>query len=311
MEDSWRGIIDLGIIHPMIYPGVAGGDGPIVETVTRFAEDDFFTLLEVTRMNDAAVRDEVHKISEISGLRLGFSAQPGLLGGGLNLADLDDAGRKDAVANICGSLDQAYELGCVTFALFDGKDSNVGEAKKADAVNALETSLMEIFDYAEANGDGDAIPISLEQFDSEIDKKSLIGPTEDAVRLATRMRQHYPSFGIMVDHSHLPLLHVQPRGVLNAVGGLMFHAHLGSAVIKEGAPNYGDNHPNYHFEYSVNHVHELSAFLGALDESGFFDRPTPTPRPIVSFEMKPFEDQPAELVIAGTKRVFREAWALA
>ncbi|MDP6348245.1 MAG: TIM barrel protein [Chloroflexota bacterium] len=311
MEDSWRGMFDLGMIHPMIYPDVAGGDGPIVETVTRFAEDDFFNLLEVTRINDAAVRAEVRNISEVSGLRLGFSAQPGLLGGGLNLADLDEAGRKAAVANICESLDQAYELGCVAFALFDGKDSNVGAAKKQQAVTALETSLLEIFEYAEDNGDGDAIPISLEQFDSEIDKKSLIGPTEDAVRLGTRMRQFYPSFGIMVDHSHLPLLHVQPRSVLNAVGGLMFHAHLGSAVIKEGAPNYGDNHPNYHFEYSVNHVHELKEFLGALDESGFFDRPTPTPRPIISFEMKPFEDQSSELVIAGTKRVFREAWALA
>ena len=77
MEDSWRGIIDLGIVHPMIYPDVAGGDGPIVETVTRFAEDDFFTLLEVTRINDKAVRTEVRKISEVSGLRLGFSAQIG------------------------------------------------------------------------------------------------------------------------------------------------------------------------------------------------------------------------------------------
>ena len=149
MEDSWRGIIDLGIVHPMIYPGVAGGDGPIVETVTRFAEDDFFTLLEVTRINDKAVRTEVRKISEVSGLRLGFSAQPGLLGAGLNLANLDEKSRKDAVANICGSLDQAYELGCVTFALFDGKNSNVDETGKADAVKALETSLLEIFDYAE------------------------------------------------------------------------------------------------------------------------------------------------------------------
>ena len=311
MEDSWRGIIDLGIVHPMIYPGVAGGDGPIVETVTRFAEDDFFTLLEVTRINDKAVRTEVRNISEVSGLRLGFSAQPGLLGAGLNLANLDEKSRKDAVANICGSLDQAYELGCVTFALFDGKNSNVDETGKADAVKALETSLLEIFDYAEKNGDDQPLPISLEQFDSEVDKKSLIGPTDDAVRLATRMREYYPSFGILVDHSHLPLLHVQPRAVLNAVGGLMFHAHLGSAVIRNDAPNYGDNHPNYHFEYSVNNVHELRDFLVALADSGFYDRPTPTPRPIVSFEMKPFEDQSSELVIAGTKRVFREAWALA
>ena len=45
-----------------------------------------------------------------------------------------------------------------------------------------------------------------------------------------------------------------------------------------------------------------------MGKVGFFERPSATRKPLVSFEVGPFGDEPEELVIANVKRVFIEAW---
>jgi len=47
-------------------------------------------------------------------------------------------------------------------------------------------------------------------------------------------------------------------------------------------------------------------FLRCLFDIGFLDG---ADRPFLSFEVKPLPNESAEAVIAGTKRVFQEAWA--
>jgi len=38
----------VGLIHFMAYPQVIRGDGPILETLQKIAEDDFFTAVEIS-----------------------------------------------------------------------------------------------------------------------------------------------------------------------------------------------------------------------------------------------------------------------
>ena len=308
MDQSWRSLIDLGVVQPMMFPATGAGEGPIIETARKIAEDEFFTLLEVTKIKQKSVREELRKLAEVSGLKLGFRAQPGLLAAGQQLADLDEARRKAAVENVKESLDQAYELGCIVLSLMDGRNSYAGEDTKASGLEALEKSLLEICDYAASMAEDQPIPITIEQFDQTVDKKSLIGKTEDAVALAFRIRDEYPSFGIMVDQGHLPLLGVQPGEVFRAVGDLSFQADIGNCVMKKGAPNFGDNHPRFGFPGGVNDTPELVGFLTAMADNGFFERDTPTPRPIITFEVKPFQDEDSDLVLGSCKRVFQEAW---
>ncbi|MGE5576818.1 MAG: hypothetical protein ACM3TT_06425 [Syntrophothermus sp.] len=47
MRDSIYEYLKLGVVHFKAYPEVSGGSGPIVETLERIAEDDFFTVVEV------------------------------------------------------------------------------------------------------------------------------------------------------------------------------------------------------------------------------------------------------------------------
>ena len=309
MDRPWHAYCDVGVILGMMYPETGAGEGPILERAEQVFRDEFFTILEVARTHDPAVRRELKSMAAVSGTRLGFRAQPPILASGQNLAALDESKRREGVANVKESLDEALELECVAFSLMDGRDSYPGEEKKQDAIDALEQSLREIFDHARAGaGGGHPIPISLEQFDQTVDKKSIIGKTDDTVALAARMRDVYPSFGILVDQGHLPLLYVQPGSVLEAIGDLTFHVDLGSAVMTPGRENFGDTHPRWDFPGGVNGVAETREFLRALATSGFFERETPTPRPIMTMEIKPFEGESSDMVLAGSKRVFQEAW---
>lgn len=54
---------------------------------------------------------------------------------------------------------------------------------------------------------------------------------------------------------------------------------------------------------------KLIEFLLVLFEIGYFDKELPTGRPVVTFEVRPLPDQDPALVIAATRRVWKEAWA--
>ncbi len=51
----------LGIIHFKAYPEATTGEGPIVETLRKLVEDDFWTAIEVGWMKDPKVRHEARK----------------------------------------------------------------------------------------------------------------------------------------------------------------------------------------------------------------------------------------------------------
>jgi len=52
----------LGIVHFKAFPEVSEGNGPIVETLRKIVEDDFWTAVEVGWMKDVKVRNEARKL---------------------------------------------------------------------------------------------------------------------------------------------------------------------------------------------------------------------------------------------------------
>jgi hypothetical protein len=56
----------LGIVHFKAFPEVVSGQGPIVETLRKIAEDDFWTAVEVGWMKDVKARHEASKLLEVS-----------------------------------------------------------------------------------------------------------------------------------------------------------------------------------------------------------------------------------------------------
>ena len=301
MQESMYKFMKVGLIHFMAYPQVIRGDGPILETLQKIAEDDFFTAVEVSWIKDEKVRNKAKKLLEVSHLTVAYGAQPRLLVNNLNLNSFDEEERKKAVREVKAGVDEAYEMGAKALAFLSGKDP--GEEGREQACKLLVSSIKEICDYAKSKGD---LRITLEIFDREIDKKCLIGPANEARMVAEKVRKEFNNFGLLVDLSHLPLLNETPIQAIMPIRDYLVHAHMGNCILKDKEhPGYGDQHPRFGIKGGENDVKELTEYLKALLNIGFLNPQNP---PIVSFEVKPLAGESSEVVIANAKRVLREAW---
>jgi sugar phosphate isomerase/epimerase len=310
MDQSWRAFMHLGIVHFMIYPSVMGGEGPTLETARRIAEDDFFNVLEITKAKDPEVKAGLKKLFDVSGLIPGMAGQPALLMNRLNLANLDEDGRKAAVNNVKETIDYGYYYGSRITAFLDGPGSFPGADKKERAIERLIVSLKQLCEYAEEKADDFLMYLSLETFDQTVDKKSLIGLSSDAAMVAEEVKKDHPNFGLTIDLSHLPLLGESSAYSLQTVKDHIIHAHVGNAAFRDPKhPAFGDNHPSFGCAGGENGVAELTEFMRELINIGFFAKKQPTAMPVVTFEVKPMAGEDPELVIANTKRAFKEAWA--
>jgi len=304
MKDAWEPIVDLSIVHFMIYPETMTGSGPIVETVSRIVNDDFFSMIEVGHINDAEARKQVANLIATSHVRVAFGAQPTVLTKKLDLNSFDESKRKEALATLKPQIDEAKDVGASRFAILSGPDP--GAEKRVDARKFLVDSLMELCAYGKERGVG----ITLETFDRTVEKKSLIGPADEALMVAKAVKEKFPTFGLMYDMGHAPLLDEDPGRALRLLKDHVVHVHVGNCVKKPGLPAYGDQHPRFGFSGSENDVPQLVRFLHALFDAGYL---TATPRdisPAVGFELKPVPGEKAEAVIANGKRTWRKAWSL-
>lgn len=303
MNESMDKYMKVGLIHFMAYPSTMKGEGPILETVKKIAEDSYFNAIEVTWIKDPQVRKKVKKMIETSHMKVAYGGQPRLLTTGLNVNDLNEDGRAKAAASLKEGIDEAYELGAEGFAFLSGKYE---ESTKEESYQALIRSTRELCSYAKSKGN---IRVVHEIFDYDVDKKSLIGPAELAKRYAEEIVKEFGNFGLLVDLSHLPLIHETAGQAILPIREYIVHAHMGNCVVKDRSlPAYGDAHPRFGFPDGENDVDQLAEYLRVLLDIGFLNTRKP---PIVSFEVKPWEDEDPELVIANAKRTLNEAWAKA
>ncbi len=310
METPWQKYMQLGIVHFMIYPQLLKGDGPIVETAKRIAADPFFDVLEVGLVNDPAAIPALKALAVESQLSIGVGAQPGLLTTGGNLASLDEAARQKAVANVKASIDRAYALDARLLSFLDGKNSYPGRDKEREARAQFVRSVRELCTYAKEKATSYTLAISLEVFDRDIEKRSLLGPAPLVAEVAAEIRSTCDNFGVTVDLSHIPQLGESPRQALEPVKDYLIHLHVGNCLLTDKShPAYGDYHPPFGCPGSSNGVEELADFLRVAFEIGYFAKRLPTGRPVVTFEVKPLPGGDPEGVIAGTKRTWELAWA--
>jgi sugar phosphate isomerase/epimerase len=302
MNESLHAYMRVGIVHFMAWPTTIKGEGPILETVKRIAADDYFDAIEITWIKDGATRAQVKNMAQCAKLAIGYGAQPRLLTTGMNINDLDEESRRKALATLKEGIDEAYELGASGFAYLSGK---YAEATKEASYQALLKSTRELCAYAASRG---SMPVNLEVFDYDIDKKSLIGPTELALRFAMDVRREHKNFGLLVDLSHIPMYRESAEAAVLPIRDLIRHVHIGNTVIKDPSQTaYGDTHPRFGFEGGENDVAQVAEFLRVLLFAGVLRKDDP---PFLSFEVKPWGDEDAELVIANAKRTLNQAWAL-
>ena len=302
MEKSMRRYMRVGTILHVSYKQLGSGEGPILECLKKIVTDPYFEVVEVAHMKDAEVRKAAADMIARGHMTSSYGGQGRMLGAGLNINDLNEEGRQKALASLKEGIDEAYEMGVEDFAFLAGRYE---EETKEESFQALLKSTRELCEYAKSKGD---MPVLCEVFDYDIAKKSLIGPVDMVKRYAETICAEYDNFGLMVDLSHIPMLHETIEESLLPVQQYIRHAHMGNTVIKSPeCPAYGDEHPRFGFPNSENDVEELAAYLRLLLKIGFLNEKK---RPIVSFEIKPFGEEDQEVCLANAKRTLDLAWEL-
>ena len=302
MEKSMRRYMRVGTILHVSYKQLGSGEGPILECLKKIVTDPYFEVVEVAHMKDAEVRKAAADMIARGHMTSSYGGQGRMLGAGLNINDLNEEGRQKALASLKEGIDEAYEMGVEDFAFLAGRYE---EETKEEFFQALLKSTRELCKYAKSKGD---MPVLCEVFDYDIAKKSLIGPVDMVKRYAETICAEYDNFGLMVDLSHIPMLHETIEESLLPVQQYIRHAHMGNTVIKSPeCPAYGDEHPRFGFPNSENDVEELAAYLRLLLKIGFLNEKK---RPIVSFEIKPFGEEDPEVCLANAKRTLDLAWEL-
>lgn len=302
MNSDLHSAMKVGIVQFMAYPETMGGKGPVLETIGKIAEDEFFGAIEITSIADSAVRADVARLLASAHLVVGYGAQPIQLSGKLDVNALDREQRQKAIDRLKAAIDEAYELGAQRFAILSGPYPGVEH--EAEAIKLLVDSLNQLCAYASSKG---SMSVVVETFDRTIDKKSLIGPNALAVEVSKQVRRDHPTFGLMLDLSHLPLQFETAEQALTVARDHLVHAHIGNCVVKDRShPLYGDLHPRFGIEGGENDVPELIEYLRVLREIGYVGDGKQN---VVAFEVRPHQGDTSAAVIANAKRTLIEAWA--
>ncbi len=271
-----------------------------LESFREIAQDPYFDAVEVTHFEQDEVRDQVKALLEQAHLEVGYGAQPCLLSAGLNPNDTDEAGRKAAEELLVSRLDEAYALGAKSFAIMAGKWK---EETRELAYSQLLKTVRTVCRRAAEKG----MLVELEVFDYDVDKCALIGPASYAARFAADVRMTEPNFGLMVDLSHIPIMHESTEYVIRILRPYITHLHCGNAVALPGCPAYGDLHPRFGYPNGAIDVPEIVKYLQTLRDEGCFYPDHPL---VFSFEVKPQKGESERAVLAGCKRALNRAWAL-
>ena len=296
--------MDLSIVHFMIFPDTMAGSGPIVETVSRIVNDNFFSMIEVSHINDPQVRRQIADVIETSHARVAFGAQPPILSQKLDLNSLDEPRRREAIKTLLPLIDEAREIGAKRFTVLSGPDP--GQEKREEARGLLVDSLLQLCSYARERD----VSVTLETFDRTIEKKSLIGPSPEALSVSKAVKAKFLDFGLMYDMGHAPLLDENPADALRMLKDHLVHVHIGNCVKTPGHAAYGDKHPRFGLKGGENDIAQLVVFLRALKSIGYIPTTPQEISPVIGFELKPGAGETSESVIANGKRSWSKAWGL-
>jgi sugar phosphate isomerase/epimerase len=307
--NTWQDKCDFGVVHGLAFVACRGGEGPIVETLQHIVNDATFGAVEIGPPKDPAVRKQARELLAAAQLQVVYLPILPQLIENHPVAHEDAAERKHALEMAKVLLDQAIEFNATLAMLISPRDPGP-DLREAMRERFIE-DLRALCDYVDAKATSRRLFITLENFDRDIEKKRLIGPTVEAAALADAVG--CDNFGLTIDLSHLPLLNETPEHALRTAGRHLIHAHIGNCVLHHrDSPLFGDFHPRFGHPQGCNDTPEVVEFIRQLHAVNFFDqaRAWLGGTPIVSMEIRQ-NDESSETVLANGKRTFMRAWGQA
>lgn len=304
---TWSAQMDFGVVHPLVYFECRGGAGPIMESLPAVVDDPFFGAIEIAPIKDPAVRKQARDLLLSSHIQVVYLPILPTIVEDFGVASADPAARALALEKLKALIDEAIDFDSPLAMI--GPPRDPGPAERAAATERLAEDIQQLCDYAAAKSRRRLLHLSLENFDRDIEKKRLIGPTREAVALADAVGRQ--NFGLTIDLSHLPLLGETSADALRIAAPHIIHAHIGNCVIDHAdSPLYGDFHPRFGHPLGRNDLPEVVDYLHQLDAIDYFNRARARlgSTPILSMELRAFPDDSPTAILANGKRTFISAW---
>lgn len=301
MKESIKKYFDVGLVTWMAYPSIINESREqVIRIIKKIITDDYFDAIELTSVYDDELLDKIKKLINTSKIRICYGVAPRLLRDNLNPNDIDEKKRLEVERVLKEEIDIAYKIGAKAVSFLSG---NWTEDTKDLCYKQLFKTTCNICEYAKEK----EMRIDLEVFDYDVAKKTLIGPSSYAAKFAAEIRSVYSNFGLLIDMAHISLLNETYEYSIEVLRPYITHIHISNAVIIPKEVGYGDEHQRFGFPNGRNDVQELLQFLKTLKKEGFFNGENSY---VLSFEVKPWEDEDSDAVVVNAKRTLNKAWAL-
>src|SRR5262249_20158127 len=62
VDTPWNAYMQVGLVHFMMYPEAMAGGDDALQSIEALASDPLFEVLEITRINNPAVREQVRQV---------------------------------------------------------------------------------------------------------------------------------------------------------------------------------------------------------------------------------------------------------
>ncbi len=288
----------VGIVHGMAYPESGSSEEGYLKTLKKLLEDDYFELIEIGQLPFDRLEKVVPDLIRSAHCSFSYSGHSRLFKNKLNPNALDKSERSKAVAELKKGVDDAKKWGANEFQFLS---RTYDEKKIHEHILVLAESTRDVCSHAYP------MPVTLEVFDWNIDKCSLLGPVNRVVEFLSLVSD-VENFGIMVDCSHIPMIGETLDENIDPIRNHIKHAHCGNTYIKDrNDPAYGDLHPRFGYPGSENDTDYLSSYLQKLLDIGYLFEGG---RNALSFEVKPVPGEDGDITVANAKRTLNEAWRM-
>lgn len=284
-------LLNFGCVVYASFPQAKGEE--LLDVAQVLVQDPMFQVLEVDSIEDKSVRRRFISLLRDSGRTIGFSGGPAYLSERIQLASLDKAIRHKSIQRAKTLSQEALDLEAAFHLVLGGPDP--GPDKRSDAKSHLVDSLSEIREYVLSSSRESPLLVTLETFDRDVTHHALIGPTAEAVEVASRVRERVPNFGLTLDLSHVVQLGEDPAEAVAVAQDYIVHAHVaGCCLADRSDPAYGDQHTPFDYPRSAVGQRELVSFLAALCRLASTKGRLP-----VSLEIRPHGGNPMSVLRAS------------
>ncbi|MFA6449391.1 MAG: TIM barrel protein [bacterium] len=275
----------FGLVQNLLaFPGWRGETDEGLEISRRLLADPFFEAVEIGWIANEDYRKQIRKWIAGGGKEVTYCCGPVAFGEGLDLNSREESLRVKSIERLKELADDAADFGAKILVISSG--ANVESTKRGEAFRLLTDSVGKLCDFCREIRPDKPLVVSVELFDSEIDKKLLLGPVEDAIRFAERMVKDHTNFSLTLDLSHLPMMGLTAETAVPFCMPFLQHIHVGNCVIKDtNHPKYGDKHPVFGIEGGETGRAEVQNFLKVLGANGYDRKRVPTRRPVIITEV--------------------------